>query len=392
LAVLAVLAVLAALAAVACAPPLHPNDPGRPGDSLRTVETAPGVRHEFRWNAAGPWAIHIVAIDLTRCGMGVRTVKALDRVAARETTTQLAAHLGASSGRPVLAAVNADFFTLKAPQGVTLGAQIVDGEPLHAGSRRPAFAVTRDGAPWFGTGRLTGTFRAANGATFALSRIDERPDGVGLTLYNRFVGEVTPADTGVVEIVTFVVRRGGGVGDTVTAVVQAVDTSSAGVVIGARTVVLAARGHAGEALRANVAQGDTVRWVMRFGDAPVPLAELVGGGTQLLRDGHSLAPFTGSADSLRHPRTAVGVARSGTTMLLVTVDGRQAGYSVGMTLPELTTLMQRAGATDALNLDGGGSTAMVVTGRVVNRPSDAVGERAVANALAVVGPVPGTCR
>ena len=50
------------------------------------------------------------------------------------------------------------------------------------------------------------------------------------------------------------------------------------------------------------------------------------------------------------------------------------------------------GVWDALNLDGGGSTTMAIGGRYVNRPSDATGERPVANALAVVGPATGTCR
>jgi exopolysaccharide biosynthesis protein len=54
-----------------------------------------------------------------------------------------------------------------------------------------------------------------------------------------------------------------------------------------------------------------------------------------------------------------------------------------MSLDELTWLFQRLGASDALNLDGGGSSAMVVDGAVVNRPSDREGERAVGNALAL---------
>jgi exopolysaccharide biosynthesis protein len=66
------------------------------------------------------------------------------------------------------------------------------------------------------------------------------------------------------------------------------------------------------------------------------------------------------------------------------VDGRQAPYSDGMTLAELAALMRRLGATDALNLDGGGSTTMVVQGRIVNRPSDQEGERHVGDALAVI--------
>jgi exopolysaccharide biosynthesis protein len=56
-----------------------------------------------------------------------------------------------------------------------------------------------------------------------------------------------------------------------------------------------------------------------------------------------------------------------------------------MTLAELTALFRRLGATDAINLDGGGSTALAIRGEVQNRPSDREGERAVGNALALVG-------
>jgi exopolysaccharide biosynthesis protein len=56
-----------------------------------------------------------------------------------------------------------------------------------------------------------------------------------------------------------------------------------------------------------------------------------------------------------------------------------------MSLPELEWLMLRLGSTHAINLDGGGSTALVVDGRLANRPSDALGEREVANILALQG-------
>ena len=92
----------------------------------------------------------------------------------------------------------------------------------------------------------------------------------------------------------------------------------------------------------------------------------------------------------RHPRTAVGIAANGKRVILVVVDGRRAGYSDGMTLRELAGLMMSLGARDALNLDGGGSTTMAVTNpetgalEVVNRPSDATGERTVGDALGII--------
>lgn len=93
----------------------------------------------------------------------------------------------------------------------------------------------------------------------------------------------------------------------------------------------------------------------------------------------------------RHNRTAVGIKADG-TILLFTVDGRTKN-SEGMTLDELTATLRWLGCTDALNLDGGGSTTMYVKGwpnnGIVNYPSDNFrfdhnGERAVSNAVMVV--------
>ena len=130
--------------------------------------------------------------------------------------------------------------------------------------------------------------------------------------------------------------------------------------------------------------------------APESVAGIVGGGPRLLsgrrvrvRAGaEGFAPlsapwFYGSFVAARNPRTLAGVTGDG-SLLLVTVDGRRAGWSAGVTLPEAARLMRSLGARDALNLDGGGSTAMTVRGRVVNRPSDAGGERSVSDALVVL--------
>ncbi len=75
----------------------------------------------------------------------------------------------------------------------------------------------------------------------------------------------------------------------------------------------------------------------------------------------------------RHNRTAIGLRPDG-TILLLTIDGRFKNESEGVTLPELTKLLKWLGCSDALNLDGGGSTTMYVQGfshdGVVNHPSD----------------------
>ena len=84
----------------------------------------------------------------------------------------------------------------------------------------------------------------------------------------------------------------------------------------------------------------------------------------------------------RAPRTAFGVTADD-RYLLVTIDGRRPGYSVGATLSELAWAMREMGAVEALNLDGGGSTTMWLRGRTLGRPSDGR-ERWVSTALLVL--------
>lgn len=122
-------------------------------------------------------------------------------------------------------------------------------------------------------------------------------------------------------------------------------------------------------------------------ELPAQGLEILGGYPALLRAGDWVGDLQ-QADrpafsTQRHPRTAVGFDPERVRLWLVVVDGRQGG-SEGMTLPELADLFRSLGVRDALNLDGGGSSVMVVRGETVNRPSDPQGERAVVNALVVL--------
>ena len=117
--------------------------------------------------------------------------------------------------------------------------------------------------------------------------------------------------------------------------------------------------------------------------------DIVGGAGLLLWRGREVRDWAqerldlkGFVDA-RHPRTLIGRDREGDVWLVV-VDGRQPGHSAGMSLPELTDFSRRLGLVDALNLDGGGSSTMVVKGNVVNRPSDPIGPRPVSDAIVVL--------
>ena len=80
-------------------------------------------------------------------------------------------------------------------------------------------------------------------------------------------------------------------------------------------------------------------------------------------------------------RAFAGVDARGRT-LLVTVDGRQEAH-LGLSIPETADVERSLGMVDAVNLDGGGSTAMAIGGQLVSSPSDAAGERAVGDAIVV---------
>jgi hypothetical protein len=117
--------------------------------------------------------------------------------------------------------------------------------------------------------------------------------------------------------------------------------------------------------------------------------DIINGAGLLVRDGQTLANWhttenlkASTFTDVRHPRTLIGVDRGG-FVWLIAIDGRQPDHSLGMTFAELLRLCARLELQDALNLDGGGSTTMVVQGRIVNRPSDASGPRPVSDAIVV---------
>ena len=114
----------------------------------------------------------------------------------------------------------------------------------------------------------------------------------------------------------------------------------------------------------------------------------VSGAGLLMVDGRELTEWTDERiaagfDTTRHPRTVIGTDAQG-QIWLITVDGRNPTVSLGMSFTELQRLSKRLGLRSALNLDGGGSTTMWVSGRIINQPSDPTGPRPVSDAILVV--------
>lgn len=119
------------------------------------------------------------------------------------------------------------------------------------------------------------------------------------------------------------------------------------------------------------------------------LPEAIGGGPMLLKDGQGRITYneeaffgSGFEANRPYPRTAIGATPDQRLIFFIT-DGKQPEWSVGLTLPQLAEQLREVGCTEAMNLDGGGSTTLVVNGQLLNVPSDGA-ERAVTSVLAIV--------
>jgi len=142
--------------------------------------------------------------------------------------------------------------------------------------------------------------------------------------------------------------------------------------------------------------GDTVKVeVQTLGRKSGKLDNLilaVGGGPRLLEDGEvAVDRWNETGESFNktlHPRTAIGISQDGGKIYFVVVDGRRVGHSIGISLYDLAQRMKELGAYQAMNLDGGGSSTLVVRGATMNRPSDSGGDRPVTNSLLAVSTAP----
>ncbi|MBI3577893.1 MAG: phosphodiester glycosidase family protein, partial [Ignavibacteriales bacterium] len=142
--------------------------------------------------------------------------------------------------------------------------------------------------------------------------------------------------------------------------------------------------------RGEIKTGDTLAVFLGFMPNLTRIQNVVGGGGRILLQGKAVSDTNNTLEKIgvpflktRHPRTFVGFNQDTTKLYLCTVDGRQS-TSIGMNFQEMADFLLSIGAWNAINLDGGGSTTMVLNGRIVNLPSDKTGERAVANSLQVL--------
>jgi hypothetical protein len=349
----------------------------------RTQGLAPGVEHRVVRDPAAPWVAHVASVRLSAAS-SPETVLSGDDLRGTERLSTLVRRAGAPVG------VNGDFFL---PSGRPVHLYANDGRLLQTPSTL-GHAVGLD-APGTGVAmghpdvRTTVTARppGAPARVVAVARVNSGPpQGASVAAYTSAGAVVDdPPDEQCYLTLTpagpRTVRPDGAVDTPMTAGGTRCGGRRPVVPAGRTVLVTGTTGEGSAFLRATVA-GTEVTLATQLGFPGT--VDALGGGPRLVRGGTILSADVDSPSEFygRHPRTAVGVTADG-RLLLVVVDGRQAGYSRGMTMRELATLLQSLGAVEALNLDGGGSAEMVVNGVVASRPSGG-DERPVSNALVVL--------
>jgi len=348
----------------------------------------PGAVYAHRHGAEVPWAIHIVEADLAEEYLDVRALTGGAEQMARRQLSGIMQDAESRLVRPV-AAVNADFFALANGNGIPLGVHVSDGEWFtFPDPARSAFYVLSDGTMHINRLRANVWLKGPEDLLFPVARLNRPPGYADAALFTPRYGESTWAEDDALQIslvgLTGIVRPN----TTIGAKVASVDRGRSQR-IPPEGAVVTARGVAAYALR-NLGVGDEVTIWLGIKPEEGDIREAVSGGPRLMRDGvasveHLRERFSEGFAARRHPRTGLGLRDS--TLVFVVVDGRQPGYSEGMTLYEFAGVFADLGCTDAMNLDGGGSTTMVVRGEVVNSPSGGV-QRAIVNGIGVFSAAP----
>ena len=349
-------------------------------------ELASGVTFDSYYDRAGPWAVQQVTYSLSSPSR-LDTALAHDELAGFEPTSSIAQR------RDALVAVNGDFGL---PSGRPVHAYAEDGR-LEQHEQESGYMLTYDarqlgariGAPLLERTvenrrtRARVAVDAVNPVAVVGDQLAEfTPDGRGVaspptgscSVRMRPANEPTLRTDGRVQR-TYLV-------DAVTCGTTPPPVDEDGTVLS--TPVGSAKDAAIRAFQA----GDEVyaTWTTQWRQ----VNDMLGGNPVVVANGAVAAANVDQTGAYfaRQPRTGVGYTDDG-RMFVVTVDGRQPGHSVGMTMRELAELFVRLGATWALNLDGGGSTTMVVEGDVTNRTccnvsSGVAEERAVSSALLIL--------
>lgn len=348
------------------------------------TKTAEGVEYAefFRQTDAGPIRGNFIKLDPRKIRLEV--IHAMDSAIGVEKTSSIAARHGA------IAAVNAGFFRLDTSiwAGDSAGVMKIDGRLISEGygGRAALGLYQRDGEMRAVIDRVN-TELVLIGSKGGLLKIDginrERKEGE-VVIFTKEFGRSTLTDPNGIEMV--VDEKSGRVLRTRLGGSSAIESG---------TFIVSFTRNRSTAID-DFLKSQNNKFRLSSLINPVDTAksayfnladDVVGGVGYIVQKGKTVIDWSVEKTSkgfyeTRHPRTAFAQLKDG-SLLLVTIDGRQPEHSIGVGLEEFAEILKGLGAVEVINLDGGGSTAMFLEGKVVNKPSDREGERRVSDALLV---------
>jgi hypothetical protein len=352
-----------------------------------------GVSYQHDKVSNVPWSIHIVKFDRTQRDLELRTTLAQDTVLGLSTLVDQIRALPREAGSPV-AALNGDFYVVEVKnpyRGDPRGLQILDGELVSAPGDQASFWLDPAGGPQATNVISQLKIIWPDASTTQVGLNEERTNGAAV-LYTPRLGKSTLTQGGRELILE---SAGNGpwlplqAGQEYTARVRQARAEGNSPLTNGLLVLSLSPSLLTNAPAAAQAEAGTV---LKISTATVPdlagVKTAIGGGYVLVRNGQKQTIEVPKSEVYkyrsvgeRHPRSAIGVTRD--QIYLVEVDGRQPKLSVGMTLAELGTYMQKLGCDLALSLDGGASATLWFDGKVRNSPCDGT-NRPIANGLVVL--------
>ncbi|MFA6439648.1 MAG: phosphodiester glycosidase family protein, partial [Bacteriovoracaceae bacterium] len=359
-------------------------------DTTSSEIVAPGVVHT-QYTLPGPFTLDVLEVDITNPHVNFETYKPAGGLT--KTTVQSAAN--DKAGHRVIGAVNGGFFSFET--GWPIHNQLVNGKPvLGIATAKSSFVLSENKKVYIDRFNFSGTVFSKNGTSLSISESNTARSSGETVLYTSFKGSSTGTDDSGAEVTLQILTDPLVTNDTLTAVVIQTGTGNSSIPADG-FVISGGSGAAAMFLTNNVAINDTLKIFLAYNSSTVSnvkrLTQLITGNGHLIKNGvpyPALGDYDHSGTSFneaRHPRTFVGTNADTSKVYLCTVDGRQTS-SLGMNFTEMANFLITLGVKDAFNLDGGGSTTMVVRGSVVNSPSDPGGERSVANTLHVISTAP----
>ncbi len=331
--------------------------------------------------------VYYYTIDNATPGLSIRA--AHPATANRLETASSMAERMSDENNVFFAGVNGDFFDVVStyPDGsqrprLSMYTSIVDGEIIKTSPQGQQFIIDENGTPVIGCLDFSRSYVTAGGNSATLGGVnieninysgDEAPDNA-VTVYTRKGWKSTfqTKYAGACAEVSAKIVSGSLMGtSTLIAEVTATATSGGNLEIPADGVVLFGRG-SGAGFLETLSVGERVSIGCRaaISDKSITPMQAVGGNPYIVSDGNATLSDGGRADAVeKHPRTAIGYSNDKSKIIMMVVDGR--GASEGVTDNQLADLMIYAGASEAVNLDGGGSSTFYNSAfGVCNKPSD----------------------